>query len=320
LRVGIQEVSIPGSGFVDILAFSAEGEIAIIECKLAANAEIKRKVVGQLFEYASFVWQMSYEQIDGLVRQKTGTPLADLVASKVTDGSFDNEAFRSGIATRLRDGDFILVIVVDDITDELERTIQFLNAAGGGRFSFHALEMERFGTGGSEILVPHLHGATAAAAAAASTGSSGQLWTDERFFDAIRSKTPELEPIFQDLMGWMRQRADQTRFGKGKVSGSFAYWINNGTRLVSLFYCDTAGHIYFPTSGWTAFPDDLIRDFYGKLTRIEGFGGLPLDFVSWPSRPISVFHKNGIVLERFKEAVEEFQRQIAAKRIRAQSV
>jgi hypothetical protein len=51
------------------------------------------------------------------------------------------------------------VIVVDQITPELERTIEFLNQCGGGRFSFHALEMRRFQTMGTEILVPHLHGA-----------------------------------------------------------------------------------------------------------------------------------------------------------------
>src|SRR5688500_742539 len=50
LCVGVREVWVPGSGYIDILAFSTAGNIAIVECKLASNAEIKRKVVGQLLE------------------------------------------------------------------------------------------------------------------------------------------------------------------------------------------------------------------------------------------------------------------------------
>jgi hypothetical protein len=320
LSVGIREVSVPGSGSIDILAFSNDGDIAIIECKLAANAEIKRKVVGQLFEYAAFVWQMSYAELDAIISQKTGIPLADLVASKVTEGNFDRETFRNEITARLRDGDFILVIVVDEITDELERTIQFLNEAGGGRFSFHALEMERFGTDGTEILVPHLHGSAAASAPANAPGR--QPWTDERFFEVIRAKTPDLEAIYQDLMGWMQRDADQTRFGKGKVNGSFAFWISNGARFVSLFFVETSGYLYFPTSGWRAFPEDLILEFHRRLTQIEGFQGIPLDFVSWPTKPMAIFRESAVALPAFKQAVEEFHGKVrlaATRTMRAEN-
>jgi hypothetical protein len=53
LVTAIGEFGLPGSGSTDILAFSAQGDIALIECKLAANQEIKRKVIGQILEYAA---------------------------------------------------------------------------------------------------------------------------------------------------------------------------------------------------------------------------------------------------------------------------
>ena len=34
-------------GYVDLVAFSTQGDMAIIECKLADNPEIKRRVIGQ---------------------------------------------------------------------------------------------------------------------------------------------------------------------------------------------------------------------------------------------------------------------------------
>lgn len=67
----IPEVTLP-IGSVDLLAFTAEGDIAIIECKLAANAEVKRKVIGQILEYAANVWEMRYEQLDDIVRLRQG--------------------------------------------------------------------------------------------------------------------------------------------------------------------------------------------------------------------------------------------------------
>lgn len=67
----VREFGISGVGSIDILAFSPAGDIAIVECKLATNAEIKRKVIGQIMEYASHLWQMSYEDLNNRIKEKT---------------------------------------------------------------------------------------------------------------------------------------------------------------------------------------------------------------------------------------------------------
>jgi hypothetical protein len=55
LIFAVREFGLPGSGATDVLAFSLTGDIAIIECKLATNPEIKRKVIGQILEYAAYL-------------------------------------------------------------------------------------------------------------------------------------------------------------------------------------------------------------------------------------------------------------------------
>jgi RecB family endonuclease NucS len=40
-------------GDVDVVVVDANGEITIVECKLLKNRDIRRKVIGQLFEYAA---------------------------------------------------------------------------------------------------------------------------------------------------------------------------------------------------------------------------------------------------------------------------
>lgn len=62
LSLAIGELGLPGSGVTDILAFSPQGDIALIECKLAANQESKRKVIGQILEYAAYLWKCSMKK------------------------------------------------------------------------------------------------------------------------------------------------------------------------------------------------------------------------------------------------------------------
>jgi hypothetical protein len=62
LVVAVTEFGLPGSGNTDILAFSPGGEIAIVECKLASNRQIKREVIGQILEYGAYLWETTYEK------------------------------------------------------------------------------------------------------------------------------------------------------------------------------------------------------------------------------------------------------------------
>src|SRR5208337_3684526 len=75
--LGAREIGLPGSGNTDILLFNEDGNIGVIECKLASNAEIKRKVIGQILEYAAFLWTTSYEELDAKVKAISGSTLAE---------------------------------------------------------------------------------------------------------------------------------------------------------------------------------------------------------------------------------------------------
>jgi len=143
LVFAVGEFGLPGSGATDVLAFSPQGDIAIIECKLAINPEIKRKVIGQILEYAACLWGMTYEEVDARIQRLKGKSLADLVAESVA-GEWDEEQFRKGIKQTLETGSFILVIVVDEVNEELRRIIRYLNECSKSAFSLHALEIKRF--------------------------------------------------------------------------------------------------------------------------------------------------------------------------------
>ncbi len=288
LLVGVREVGLPGSGSTDIMAFSPDGDIAIIECKLAANAEIKRKVVGQILEYGAFLWGMRYEDLNELISRKTNADLADWVGNACTSlgiPDWDEEGFRNNIQERLSDGSFILIIAVDEMNEELSRTIRFLNGCGSPSFVFTALEMRRFQKGKTEILVPHLF----------ETGPSKTTeihrrpqWTKTEFFEAAKNAlSPGKSEIIQDLYDWARAKADRVWFGTGKELGSFTFHYFQNKKTVSVFSIYTNGD-FFLNYGYLSQQMDrgLLEWFHQELIRTPIFANVPADFNKFPSLTI----------------------------------
>ncbi len=183
LYAAVREFPLP-IGSVDLLAFNPEGEIVVIECKLATNQEIKRKVIGQVLEYGANLWEMSYSELDQTIKLRTGQNLAELM-----QGSFnspeDEETFRLNVETHLKSGNFILMIVVDEINEELSRIVRYLNVSGKTAFSLAALEMRRFHSDQIEMLVPRVFGSAPPPPPPPEGGR--KRWTEQLFFDDAAS-------------------------------------------------------------------------------------------------------------------------------------
>ena len=201
--------------------------VQIIECKLAANSEIKRKVIGQALEYGANMWKMTYNELDSIVRNRTNKTLADLMHETIQGEDWDEEAFRSNVESALETGSFILMIVVDEITEELSRIINFMNACGNPAFSFAALEMRRFQSDVTEMLVPRIVGDNRAFAPKP-IRSSRKHWTEPKFFaDAKARLTPESVAIIRKLYDWSLKMG-RVGFGTGSGSGSFSFYSIEG--------------------------------------------------------------------------------------------
>ncbi len=222
-------------GYVDLVAFSAQGDVAIMECKLADNSEIKRKVIGQAFEYGAHIWNMEYAELDQKIQVRTGKNLVDLVRERITDLEWDEESFRLNIENALKTGSFILMIVVDQINDDLARIIHFVNACGNPTFSFAALEMRRFQSGDAEMLVPRITGDNRPQIAT-SPSSARKRWTKEAFFEDARSRldTRTLQLVI-NLYEWSGKHADMVRMGTGSADGSFTFLYQRNGELSSVF-------------------------------------------------------------------------------------
>ena len=150
------------SGPVDLVGIGSSGSITIMECKLAQNHDIKRKVVGQVLDYAASLWETDVASLAASFSARTGMdPFEALRGQFGSDAeAFDEELCRSEVARRLRDGDFRLLVAVDRIDPELWRIIQYVNSRGapGHGLRLIALAFQRFEQGSTQILVPEAYG------------------------------------------------------------------------------------------------------------------------------------------------------------------
>lgn len=300
LVYAVSEFGLPGSGSTDVLAFTSQGDIAVIECKLAANPEIKRKVIGQILEYAAYLWKMSYEQVDNRIQQLKGKSLAESIAESIA-GEWDEELFRDGVRQTLENGSFILVIVVDEINEELRRIVRYLNECSKSAFSLHALEMNRFQADRTEVLVPYLYGASTKPPTSQQRGQ----WSEDEFFKVLKEKNqPDIVRTVTDLYKWSIDTADRIWFGTGKETGSFTFHYLKDGKTISIFTIYTNGKLTL-NYGWLVKPlqKETLEGFHNAIHEIPTFRQVPSDFANkWPAVKLDAI-KNPEYLEKFKGAV-----------------
>ncbi len=147
---------------VDHLFIDQDAVPTLVEVKRGASSEVRRKVVGQMLEYAAHAWQTW--TADSLRRAYRGEgPSADERDNELREllgvddeGKFWQEVSDNLAAKRLR-----LLFVADDIPDELTRIVEFLNATMRD-VEVLAVEIKKFdGESGPQTLVPRVIGRTA---------------------------------------------------------------------------------------------------------------------------------------------------------------
>ena len=116
----VNEFWIPDVGSVDLVGVDTAGVITVVECKLRANPQIRREVVGQALAYAGGLWEMTFEAFADTFAKRAGKSLFAAV-HEASGVEITDEELRQGVAGCLATGAFRIVIAVDAITEELKR-------------------------------------------------------------------------------------------------------------------------------------------------------------------------------------------------------
>lgn len=125
--VKVKEFSVEGKS-IDILIISKRGNVYIIETKLYRNSRY-REAVAQVLEYASLLYRESNRNMEKLMENLGLDP-------EVGDELIDT------IQENLENGNYNLVVVMDQIPEEFKHVMEFMNTKPG--FELYALEVREY--------------------------------------------------------------------------------------------------------------------------------------------------------------------------------
>lgn len=172
--LALRELS-TSAGPADVCIIDSNGEITIVECKLASNSERRRMVIGQVLDYAAAIWQAGAEAFQRQWSRQGGPDLSEL-----------DEGSRDQLDRNITDGRIHLCLAVDLIDADLRRLVEYLNLATRDDVRVTALQLTYARHGTVEILVPSTYGGEIAHAKTYAAHQNDK-WTKESFLDAITS-------------------------------------------------------------------------------------------------------------------------------------
>ena len=149
---------------LDHLIVDQDARPTLVEVKLRRNTDVRRTVVGQLLEYAAnaaTTWSSDELRacFEATTSDRGQEPARELAALLDTEDP-DPDAFWDDVATNLIARRLRLLFVADDIPDELERIVLFLNASMPD-VEVLAVELKQYRNESSQTLVPRVIGRSA---------------------------------------------------------------------------------------------------------------------------------------------------------------
>lgn len=162
------------AGPADIVVVDSSGELTLVECKLASNPQIRREVVGQMFDYASRLWKMDVDDFAAKWRTRTSQPL-------ILEEDVGGFSIRESLGRNLADGRFRIVLAVDVINPAMKRMIEYLNTIAGSGTSVIAVEYSRLRQGSIELLIPHVYGQELAEAKTTPNNRDMTDWDEDTY-------------------------------------------------------------------------------------------------------------------------------------------
>jgi hypothetical protein len=141
-------------GPLDLVFVNDQGLMTLVECKLWRNPEARRKVVGQILDYAQEISRWTYDDLNAAIvkaEARTGSSLWEIGRAKFN--LKDEAAFIDRVSRHLRNGSFLLLIVGDGIRENTENIAAFLQKHAGLSFAFGLVEERLFQMPGSQQIL-----------------------------------------------------------------------------------------------------------------------------------------------------------------------
>ena len=145
-----REAPIEGQ-FLDILMIDSTGMPVAVEVKLTKNSDIRRKVAGQILEYASLLSNLTVDELDSVSGEKLSETL-QIFAREETE-NFDD--LRKNCGMHLKAGEIRIIVAVDRAPESLIQIFEFL--CKRSNLDIRLVQVNRYLTNkNEEIIVPNI--------------------------------------------------------------------------------------------------------------------------------------------------------------------
>ena len=147
------------SGYIDLLYINEYGFITIGECKLWRNPEARRKVIGQILDYAKDLSKFNYKQFEQqclAARKDNQQSLFELMQSQHPD--IEEASFIDQVQQNLQKGRFLLAVIGDGIRGNMEEIAAYIHRNGNLNFTLGLIEIPVYEhpDNGSLVITPRL--------------------------------------------------------------------------------------------------------------------------------------------------------------------
>jgi len=292
-----------GPGAMDLVFIDKDGLLTIVETKLVKNPEIRREVIGQIIEYASYVSRWAADDVYRIANEYLKSNL-DEVMENMRKGEFSAEDFRSNIGQNLKNGNIRLIIAVDELVEPLRATVTFLNSYS--TFEILLLQVSNFEEKARNVLIPSLFGYKPPTS---STEGTRIRSTPENFFEDARKRCEAgIVKAMEELYGFTKEKASFIGWGTGAARRSFIFHgVKEGLSFFVLYsdgeICNNVG----ASETWNTLDKEGLKDFWAsELSR-----RLEIDF---RKNQWFIARVNGLVrrnkLGEFQNAVLALRQQI----------
>jgi len=299
----------PDRWSVDHLFLDQDAVPTLVEVKHSKNSDVRRKVVGQMLDYAAnAVVYWPVEAIKEMFESTCNTQNLDpdITLRNFIGDSIDPNVFWEKVKTNLQDGKIRMLFVADEIPTELRRIVEFLNGQMS-RAEVLAVEIKQYTGQGQKSLIPRVIGQTEEATAK-KEANKGIQWDEGSFFSELESRVGlEEAKIARKIFDWSKDKLPSIYWGSGKIDGS----------LIPIL--DHKGISYYPIAIWTygkveiqfqwlkARPpfdvESKRKEFLSKLNEIQDINIPETAITRRPNIPLSVF-KEEASLKSFLEILD----------------
>ncbi len=301
---------------IDHVFLDQEGIPTLVEIKRQSDSDIRRKVVGQMLDYAancSTCW--SVDTLKSALKRtcdEHGQPV-EAALSELIGMDTDVEEFWQLVKTNLQANRIRMLFVADVIPLELRRIVEFLNEQMDPA-EVLAIELRQFESEDLKVMVPTVYGQTQQAAI--KRGGAGRRWDDVSLFDKLKETVGAKEfQIAKEIYEWMRKGGTRdVIFGTGKENGSvYPAFKPNGVSINPI-YLSSDGKLWVqfgnlenkPVFG----PIEARRALMQRLNTLGKVGFTDADLSKFRAIPLSTIARDPDGLNKIKGTLTWMEQQI----------